>query len=536
MSCVLPLVLFATSVVAAPAAEVEPPEPARVVYVTKTAVFVNRGSLDGLVVGQRLSFNRKGRPVGECEVEAVAVNRARCRGASLEEGDGFTAAKGARPVPLTMAVQPLDAGRAWMYRLFLARVRWQEVDFSEPARAPRRPRLVSFAFSHSTFASLAGGGEAFHQQRLDLAAYDVGLYRGLSASIDLSILFFASEPASSRSPYTGAAQVLVRAAELSFRRPDVPVTAAIGRTWLRGVPGQLLLDGAQAGFKVGGLEVGAYGGWIPDAVTLMPSRSQWTAGAFLRAKERIGDGPQATRLMAEARVGWAVRELVGQRLELAAAGHANFGSALAAHAAVELGLAGSTAVVLDAVRVDLTWQPWRRLRLQSGAHFRGASSSGILELGVASWQRAALHADLGAVLEAAPWLLVGLQAGGGTDFGSELVQVRGGPEVTLLGLAGAGSALSLAYAESVGWLRGRDAQVRLLVVPTARLRLSTTLSWFELEAVPGSEALAAHELSASASATLSLFQWLWVRALVVVRGRPEGLTGLSATAQLGGEL
>jgi hypothetical protein len=536
MRSVLPLVLFAESVVAAPAAGVEQPEPAHVVYVTKAAVFVNRGSLDGLAVGQRLSFMRKGRPVGECEIEAVADNQSRCRGASLEEGDGFTAAKGARPVPLMMAVQPLDAGRAWMYRLFLARVRWQEVDFSEPPRAPRRPRLVSFAFSHSTFASLAGGGEAFHQQRLDLAAYDVGLYRGLSASIDLSVLFFASEPASSRSPYTGSAQLLVRAAELSFRRPDVPVTAAIGRTWLRGVPGQLLLDGAQAGFKVGGLEVGAYGGWIPDAVTLMPSRSQWTAGAFLRAKESLGSGPQATRLMAEARVGWAVRDLVGQRLEVAAAGHASFGAVLAAHAAVELGLLGSTAVALDAARVDVTWQPWRRLRLQSGAHLRGQSTSGILELGVASWQQATMHADLAAVLEVAPWLLVSLQGGGGTVFSSELLQARAGPEVTVLGLAGSGSALSLAYAESVGWLRGRDAQVRLLLVPTERLRLSSTVSWFQLEGPTGSEALAAHELSASLSATVSVFRWLWARALVVVRGRPEGLTGVTATGQLGGDL
>jgi hypothetical protein len=437
------------------------------------------------------------------------------------------------------AALPTDAELARRQRALEAAPIELVASEAEGLGATVRPR-VSVAVSQTSFGNL-GSSTPFQQQRVDVAVYDVDVWRGLRVSADLSVLNFSRKPDTSRTVYTQTPVLLVRQLEVGFRRADVPFSGAVGRTWLRSSPGLLVVDGAQASWRTRGegVEVGVYGGLLPNAMTLVPTTSQGTAGAFFMGRTAVGQGERTTLLQAEARVGYASKVGLGTRLEVAVAGHVYRGNALDAHLAAEVGVGESQAVgAVDAARFDLGWRPTQRLRFVGGVRYRGQSPSGVQELGTLSPGQRAVHGDLAVIFEVMPSLWLGLQGGAASDFEAGLTQGRVGPEVMFPTLFGRAGGLSVGYMEELGWMRARHAYVQFTLTGWGRVRLLNRTSWFNQQASSGTQGLAGNELGTTVSLEVRFVRWLWLRAGVSGRTQLEdpSRTAGMVSVQLGGQL
>lgn len=485
--------------------------------VTADAAFINRGEFDGLAPGQVLTFTRGRKAVGSCKVGATSAHFARCDGgAGLRPGDRFAVGRVAEAHPLGPAPLPTEAELARRASA-LETTSWQLRDFDAGASTGGGSTRFEALLSHTTFSG--GPAGPFGVQRLDLLVHDVELWRGLRASADVTVLNFSARPQGTRTVYQQTPVLLVRQLELGFRRADVPFSASLGRTWLRAAPGLMVLDGAQAAWRFSdGVEVGAYGGLLPDAARLTITPSQWAAGAFGRVRFSSGQGPDATLVQVGLRAGWSLRDVLGGRAEVSLLGDLWRGPTVDAHLAVELGFGQTQAVAgLDAARLDVGWRPSETLRLSGSARYRGLPLTGLTEVGLVSPGQRALHSDLGVVWEAVPWLYVAGLVGVAADFDSSLWQLRAGPELSMPRLAGLPLSLGLGYQEELGWLRGRHGYLQLAVQGGGFFRVLTRTSWFQQQGVPGAQGVASDELGASVA--LEVTPWRFLKGRVVMVGR-----------------
>ena len=500
-------------------------------YLTSTLAYLNRGREDGVKVGMPIAFTRGGRPVGTCTIDGVADRWATCVPGALHKGDKFAMTRKPDAPPPGPALQLLSERDLAARHDVVAAAEQALVDFDGDSGGARAHH-VSVALGHTTYANLSSGRGPFQVQRVDAAVYDFELYKGLRVSADLSVLNFGSRPETSRSTYTSTPVLLLRQLELGFRRPDVPVSAAIGRIWTRWVPGLAVVDGAQAAYRVGDwLETGVYGGLLPGTYNLGLSTSQWGAGAFVMARLMSGEGAKSLLVQTEARLGYSLQDTLGGRFEVGAAAHLYQGRELDAHAQLELAYGGNYQAVagIDAFRLDLGWRPVEALRLFVGARYRGGSPSGSVDLGMmTSPAQRAIHADGGATYEAASWLWLAVVGGAATDFTAGLTQGRVGPELTFPSLLGRGGALMLGYSEEFGWLPGRSAYVQANVPLFGRARLLTRTSWLQQVGA----GLASNDIAESLNIEVAIFRWLWVRASVAGRTQLEQVSGPSRTAGL----
>ena len=518
-----------------------PPRPAtppverrfgQVTSVTADSAYLDRGLADGLTVGQVLTFTRGKRPAGSCTVSAASEHFARCAGAGIRTGDRLALARAAAAHPV--AAPTLPAAELQRRADAVASVPWLLRDFDGGPAAGGVGTRAELLLSHTTFTGGTAG--PFGVQRLDAVLHDVELWRGLRASADVTVLNFSARPGETRTVYQQSPVLLVRQLEVGFRRADVPFSASLGRTWLRMAPGMMVVDGAQAAWRWSdGVELGAYGGLLPDAARLTITPSQWAAGAFTRLRVARGEGVAATVLQLGARAGYAVRDAVGARAEVSLLGDLWSGPLVDAHLALEWGFGQTQAPLgLDAARLDVGVRPSPRLRLTGAARYRGLPLTGLTEVGLVSPGQRALHSDLGVVWEPAPWVLLAAQAGVATDFEARLTQFRAGPELSFPRLAGLPLGLGLGYQEELGWLRGRSGYLQLAVLGGTLLRVVTRGSWFQQQTTPTT--LGTHEVGASVA--LEVTPWRFLKGRVVLVGRlplseplaPVGSLGL----QLGG--
>ncbi len=508
-------------------------------YISSTLAYLDRGSADGLTVGRELSFTRSGRSVGTCVVDMVGQRFATCVTDRLKKGDRFSFPRMPElpppEAPVTLATPEVLAAR-------------------RAAVLSGAPRLVEFeargddvALHHvwvslgtTAFGNSVGTGGPFAVTRLDVSARDVDLWRGLRFSADLSVFSSSDRSVPYRSPMAGAFTLQLRQLELGFHREDVPFRAALGRVWLRNTPGLLVLDGAQASFKVSeDLELGAYGGLLPDGLSLALSPDQLAVGAFGSLRVASGHGEDALVGLAAVRAGYAVRSVLGARFELGLAGHVYSGRALDAHLSADLGGGGTVDApgFIDGARLDVGWRPMEALNLLLSTRYRGLNPSGVWELGAVSPGRRAVHADGTGLYQLVPGVQLALTAGVAADVEGEQVQGRAGPEVVFPTLFGSLGGLSFAYAEELGWLRGRSAsgQVTLLGAGVARIVSRTT--WFQQDQ---SGALLS-DVGESLYVEVHPSDWMWVRASVSGRTALYATSDGSRTAglaslQVGGQL
>lgn len=499
------------------------------------AAYLNRGVVDGLKPGQTLTFTRGNKAAGTCIVATLSEHFARCESATLRVGDRFAVARTEALTPLGPTALPSEAelrrrgamvdGAGWRLRDF-------DVVGSDAASALR----VEAALSHTTF--YGGQGGPFGVQRIDLLIPDFEIWKGLRVSADLSVLNFSARPAETRTVYQQTPLLLVRQLEVGFRRSDLPFSAALGRTWLRAGTGLLAIDGAQAAWRFGeGVEVGAWGGLLPEAARLTIQPSQWSMGAFARTRLSSGTGASATLFQASLRGGYSQRDLLGGRAELGLSASLWVGAAFDANLGAEFGFGQTQAPAgLDAARLDLGWRPSERLRFSGGVRYRGLPLTGLQETGTVSPGQRALHADAGGTWQVTPRLWVALVSGLASDFDAQLWQLRVGPELLLPSLFELPLHLGIGYVEEVGWLRGRHGYAQLQLTPGSLLRLTTRLNWFHQQASPPTPGVQGHELGASMA--LEVTPWRFLRGRVAFLGRvplrPEASPLGSVQVQLAG--
>lgn len=514
--------------------------PGKVKFVTADKAYLDRGLVDGVAVGQELKVMRGNRASNTCKVDSVADHFATCVGTGMAVGDRIAVLR-APPGPPPGPPEALPSEQELSRRQRLLEASDLELVAHDGESDLRVKPRFALAVSQTSYSNMASGAGPFQQQRVDAAVYDVEIWKGLRVSADLSVLNFSRRPAETRTVWQQTPTLLVRQLELGFRRADVPFSAAVGRTWLRYAPGLLVVDGAQASFRTKGegVETGVYGGFLPDASRIVFASSQWTAGAFFMGRATLGEGEGATLLQAEARVGYASKTNLGNRLEASVAGHLYRGATLDVHLAGEFGVGDAQApAAVDAARLDVGWRPSERLRVVGGARYRGQSPSGVVEVGFLSPGQRAVHADGAVVYELTPRVWLGLQGGAAIDMTATLTQARVGPEVTFPLLFGKAGGLSVGYMEELGWLRARHAYVQLALTAFGRLRIVNRTSWFHQQLTDTSGGLAGHEAGTTLGVDIRFARWLWVRSTVSGRlqlDNPSQVAGL-VSVQLGGQL
>jgi hypothetical protein len=524
-------------------------------YVTATLAYLDRGASDGVTVGLTVSFTRAGRPAGSCMVDTVAEHFATCLAGQLRKGDRFAIGRKADDAFPGPPTELPDQQELAARRDVLGAYAHPLVEFDGDSGGAASHR-VAVAFGHTTYSNFARLGGPFQVERLDAAVFDVDLYKGLRVSADLSVMAYSRRPDGFRSNYpppSSPVALLVRQLEVGFRRADVPFQAALGRLWARSTPGLLVLDGAQASYRVGDwLEVGAYGGLLPDPYALTITPTQWSVGAFASLRLTSGKGADSTVGQLELRAGYATKDRLGSRVEVGLAGHLYQGKNLDAHLSAELAYGGLSQAFggIDAVRVDVGWRPVEKLHLLLGARYRGGSPNGVVDLGLVSPGQRALHGDLAATYELTPFMTVAVTGGIAEELNSNLnalsPQVRVGPEVSFPGLFGKGSGVSFGYDEQFGWLRARSGYGQVVFLVAGRVRVLSRTTWFQQTPIdpttvvvngvptPGPLVVGAfvNDLGESVNLDISLFRWLWVRASMSGRTALDPESGGARTSGL----
>ncbi len=457
--------------------------PGTVNFVTTDAVYVNRGGLDGVKVGDSLPILHSGKPVANCEVTALADHSAVCRSAKgVRAGDQLSVTRTPGKTVAPLAPLPGQSELAAQFARVHAEA-WPLVELGEGGPSGRPDGAwLRFSLAHLAFADLGATRGSFQLEQLN-AAFNQPLGHGLSVAADGTLLIWSRRPVGSAYPRTSVVQPFVRQLELTWRPNQVPLTVRVGRVRPRHVPGLYALDGAQVGYHLNGQtaegEFGLYGGLLPDTLTTMISTSQFSAGAYAMGRVASGSGAEGSVFQGEARAGWAVRPNLGSRFEAATSLHGWVGRLFDAHGAVQFGLASAlqNAASLDVATLDVGLNT-ERLRVHASGRYRGNSWLEAVPLGVQLPTTQSLHASADVTVTLSQQLLATVRGGVAFEFAGPLQQGYVGPEVTWLPWQGR-VGLSASYQEELGWLRGRTFGLGASVSPTPGFRVQARGSWFQ---------------------------------------------------------
>jgi hypothetical protein len=277
------------------------------------------------------------------------------------------------------------------------------------------------------------------------------------------------------------------------------------------VPGQVIFDGAQAGWRTGGGSVaGVFGGAVPDGVTTAPSLEHGTFGAFWSGLH-AGQADSLLRVLRhEARIAFVNTNELGKRVEGEGLVQVFLTKRFDASAAIRIG-AGDHAAPdnLDAFRVDGNVQPLDTLSLTGGFRYDGLSIPELDGPGNVTYGGAARHADLSAQWE--PWavLRISVVSGLSTDLTTGRTRRWIGPELGLPGFLGTGQVLSAGYLEEGGWSQGRSAYLQLSAGAQSRFQFLARFSW--IHTIDGLAPEATDELAAFASLRAQLWRAISLR-------------------------
>jgi hypothetical protein len=491
--------------------------PGQITYVTADTVFVDRGSVDGVAVGNPLSVTRAGKTVGTCTVATVTEQAATCTGSGFQPGDRIGVVRKpqakAAPLPALPDAKELAARLHTVEESPHALVDFEGGASVAPSGAAK---VLSVVISHTTYSNFVGRGGPYQLQRLDAQLHNFRIWRGLHASADISVLNWSQRPPGYGNPYQANTQPFVRQVELDWHDAQGRFDVAAGRVWLRHAPGMSVMDGAQIGLKTssGSVEGGLFGGLLPNALTLAPS-TQWAAGAYGTARLSTGSGADAFFLEPEARLNWANRDPAGGggRFEVGAALHTWIGRFFDAHALAQFGLVTAVAPGgLDFARVDLGLHPGERLQISLGARYRGNTNGDVasLEVGAPTPGARGINAD-GAAMLALDKLSLGLSGMIARDLDTTLTQASVGVQAQLPTLLGHTGGIAVGFNEEVGWLPGRSAWVQLTLSPHWRFRAQARFNWFMQDATPATLGIAGHELGVYLAFDIRFTTFLWLR-------------------------
>lgn len=432
------------------------------------ALFLDKGQQDGLETGVAIDVTRRGRVVGRCTVDAVADHHARCAFADPKTLTGrvgdrvrfprvtttTTSAPPKTPPPLP-GDDDLAAAAAVVGQATLPKVAWKGSRRRGGGAIAHRLAITAGARG---FGVLGGSGDSvFVRPSLDIAGrVGLGLLPGLYAQTALRLQGDALAPANERFRNSVPLEVYVWDASVGVAPGRSGLTATAGRFRPQRVPGATVVDGASLGLMSfgGALEVGAYGGLIPDPITTAPSLDRVTVGSYFAVDTSPVKG---VMVLPRGRVGLVTSsDLQRTRAEAEAQVQVLWENLVAVSGSLRAGLPGDTAIpTLDAARLDVDVTPGRALRARLGVRTIGAWA-GDLDTGVVAdgttmlAPRAAHHGDAALQWMVNDGLVIG--ATGALSADAESGDLRGlvGPEVSLPRLFGDVGGLAVGAFEEPG--------------------------------------------------------------------------------------
>jgi hypothetical protein len=498
-----------------------------VAFVSTRRAYLNLGQRDGLTTGAFIELTRGGAPAGKCRVEATTDHFASCAGDGLLKGDSFHVTPPSLPPSPPLKARagqpPEEAGELARLQSLMTSSSFDPVPFRGSRDEVPGGRSLSAGFTHSTWA--LDGLTSFQQERLDLAIRGVELASGVRANVAATVLAWPLRPANTPFFAGHPIQLFVRELSLSARDPGRPYAAAIGRLWPWHLPGITALDGAQAAWRgPNGLELGAYGGAVPDPVTIGPGFSRWTAGGYWVVD--AGEAGGILRFLRhEGRAGVVMTPEGGLRAEADVVAQAAFGHLVDLNIDLR-GSANEKGASLDGSQLSLVARPSEGWRVWGD--FRSVGVNAALPLGPLVGASPSLRADMGGSWHPSGDLGVGASAGYVDDFSEGVRRFFVGPEVDLPRVLGPTGGLSFGYSEELGHLPGRTGWVQSVWSPHPRVRVLGRLSYLEEGLGPGSTT---RDLTAWVSVDGNL--WRFLSARLTVLGRANVATDVPDRALLG---
>jgi hypothetical protein len=482
------------------------PAQGRVVEVAPGRAFLDAGARDGLAPGQELALTRGGSAAGTCRVEAVADRSAACAGRGLRPGDAFALpARPAAPSPAAVP-PPLPAPEAALRRAALEAA--PVARFAAKPLPPRPARLRDVEVGTSA-VYFHGGSVVRHQGRVYGRIQGVPV--GGALRLDVELATVARTAGADESAFrTGDAWLVeLREASLSSRERGRPFVFAAGRILPWNAPGAGRIDGAQAGWRLGGVELGLFGGGMPDPLTTEPTVDRATAGVFAAA----GHASRSLFLREEARVAWVRSPELGSRLEAEGAASLGLARALDVSGRARVGLGGDAGGGLDEARLDLGARAGAGLSFTAGLRYVGLDPPDEAPIS-AFLPGPSRRADVAVAWTRAGWLTFRLRAEGVRDVESGLERGWAGPEVQAW-LLRRRIGLSASYLEETGWLSGRSLSLGASssFFPRVRVHLRGTLLQDERPA-PLDAAL---EAGGVLGVDWDVAPWLLLRGTALVR-------------------
>ena len=454
-------------------AQAAPRTEGKVLQATAARAYVDAGADDGLAVGGEVAFRRAGVEVARCKLEVVSDGSASCAVRGVRVGDVFRLpGRAAQEAPKLLPPPAAPETVAAQARA-LAAAPIAIVEFSAPARdaeARRAPR-VAVELSEVTWLATSASPFAGTRAGLSIRSADVGL--GLRLDLDAQAIRWTARPSPRFRPGDGS-QLYVWQAGLT-RDPGADGAAvSVGRLMAWRIPGATILDGATAGWRLPWLEVGAFGGLVPQPSTLGMTTDRATGGGYWVWDHSFGKG---VSLRDEGRLAVVRSPELGTRFEAETRAAARLSRALDLSGSLRLGFGGDVQAPgsVDAARLEVSTRPSDHLRLAGWVAYDGLEVPGDAEPmvypghsrrveGSVSWDR-------GSTFRAT------LLGGTAKDLSSGLDRSWVGPVVDLPRLLFRSGGLSLGYLEEMGWSDARSAWVQAVVHPWARLRVLGRLSW-----------------------------------------------------------
>lgn len=516
---------------ASTAADARPARPrgtGAVVYVTAARAYLDAGAADGLAAGAVVIARRGGREAGRCTVDALGEHHAACPATALRPGDTVTFAAAPEP-PRAPAPPALPTERELAERaraaaeLPVARVEFRP---GERRDAPTRRRIVVAGLEHVSWAST--GASTLSAERLDLALRGAPLGEHVILDLEARAERWVPRANARFRPDDGARLYLWQA---QLTAPVSAVHLSAGRILPYGILGATVFDGASASVRRGPLEVGLFGGVVPEPDTLSSTTERATGGGFWSLERAVGRGT----LRHEGRLALVRSPELGTRVEATLSGRVWL-RAVDVSAEAQLGAGGEeqAAALLDAARVDVSARPSRTVSLGASYRHAGLEWPGLAEPALFPGRTDA--ADAWAAVELGSFLRVGATGGLSRDAASGLDRAWGGPELGIPRLLGRRGGLVVGYLEEGGWLAGRSAYAQLAARPWEPVRMLARATWSRAKTL----GVDRDEVGLVASAAADLGRHLGLRVSALARvpvrisegdgggSTPWGVTGSAA--------
>ena len=271
-------------------AQAAPRTEGKVLQATAARAYLDAGADDGLAVGGEVVFRRAGAEVARCRLEVVSARSASCAVRGARVGDGFPLpGRAAQESPKLLPPPAAPEAIAAQARA-LAAAPIATVEFSAPAA--RRGGEAGAARRRGALRGGLGRDERQPVHRDARWALDPLRRRGARAPARPRR---AGDPVDPPRPGPrfrpgDASQLYVWQAGLSRDPGGDGAAVSVGRLMAWRIPGATILDGATAGWRLPWLEVGAFGGLVPQPSTLGMTTDRATGGGYWVWDHSFGKG------------------------------------------------------------------------------------------------------------------------------------------------------------------------------------------------------------------------------------------------------